>query len=137
MLLFVSTFIKRPVLTTVCSILIVLVGVISIPLLPISQLPQLANTQINVTAVNIGADAETTETTVTSILEREINGVDNMRYISSNTANNGVSNVSVAFPVNVDRDIAQVNVNNRVSQAASSLPDVVQQVGIKIGRAHV
>lgn len=64
MLLFVSTFIKRPVLTTVCSILIVLVGVISIPLLPISQLPQLANTQINVTAVNIGADAETTETTV-------------------------------------------------------------------------
>ncbi|MDT9178319.1 MAG: efflux RND transporter permease subunit [Limnospira sp. PMC 1286.21] len=132
MLLFVSTFIKRPVLTTVCSILIVLVGVISIPLLPISQLPQLANTQINVTAVNIGADAETTETTVTSILEREINGVDNMRYISSNTANNGVSNVSVAFPVNVDRDIAQVNVNNRVSQAASSLPDVVQQVGITV-----
>ncbi|MBD2713106.1 efflux RND transporter permease subunit, partial [Limnospira platensis] len=132
MLLFVSNFIKRPVLTTVCSILIVLVGVISIPLLPISQLPQLANTQINVTAVNIGADAETTETTVTSILEREINGVDNMRYISSNTANNGVANVSVAFPVNVDRDIAQVNVNNRVSQAASSLPDVVQQVGITV-----
>lgn len=132
MLLFVSNFIKRPVLTTVCSILIVLVGVISIPLLPISQLPQLANTQINVTAVNIGADAETTETTVTSILEREINGVDNMRYISSNTANNGVANVSVAFPVNVDRDVAQVNVNNRVSQAASSLPDVVQQVGITV-----
>ncbi|MGC9524956.1 MAG: efflux RND transporter permease subunit [Limnospira sp.] len=132
MLLFVSTFIKRPVLTTVCTILIILVGVICIPLLPISQLPQLANTQINVTAVNIGADAETTETTVTTLLEREINGVENMKYISSNTGNNGVSNISVAFPVDVDRDIAQVNVNNRVSQAESGLPDIVTRTGVTV-----
>jgi hydrophobe/amphiphile efflux-1 (HAE1) family protein len=132
MLLFVSTFIKRPVLTTVCTIIIILVGAVCIPLLPITQLPQLANTQINVTAVNIGADAQTTETTVTTILEREINGVEDMRYISSNTGNNGVSNISVAFPVDVDRDIAQVNVQNRVSQAEPTLPDAVRQTGISV-----
>jgi len=132
MLLFVSTFIKRPVLTTVCTIIIILLGAICIPLLPITQLPQLANTQINVTAVNTGADAQTTETTVTTILEREINGVEDMRFISSNTGNNGVSNVSVAFPVDVDRDIAQVNVQNRVAQAEPTLPEAVRQTGISV-----
>ncbi len=132
MLLFVSTFIKRPVLTTVCTILIILVGAICLPLLPVTQLPQLANTQINVTAVNIGADAQTTETTVTAILEREINGVEDMRYISSNTGNNGISNISVAFPVDVDRNIAQVNVQNRVSQAESTLPESVRQTGLSV-----
>ncbi|WP_413163275.1 efflux RND transporter permease subunit [Capilliphycus salinus ALCB114379] len=132
MLLFVSTFIKRPVLTTVCTIIVILVGAVCIPLLPITQLPQLANTQINVTAVNIGADANTTETTVTTLLEREINGVEDMRYISSNTGNNGVSNISVAFPTDVDRDIAQVNVQNRVSQAEPTLPDTVRQTGISV-----
>ncbi|MGB3189318.1 MAG: efflux RND transporter permease subunit [Limnoraphis sp.] len=132
MLLFVSTFIKRPVLTTVCTIIVILLGAICIPLLPITQLPQLANTQINVTAVNIGADAQTTETTVTTILEREINGVEDMRYISSNTGNNGISNIAVAFPVDVDRDIAQVNVQNRVSQAEPTLPETVRQTGISV-----
>ena len=135
MLLFVSTFIKRPVLTTVCTILIILVGTVCIPLLPIAQLPQLANTQINVTATNIGADAETTETTVTTLLEREINGVEDMKYITSNTGNNGVSNVSVTFPVNVDKDIAQVNVQNRVAQVESSLPEVVRQTGTTVEAA--
>ncbi|MEB3282220.1 MAG: efflux RND transporter permease subunit [Lyngbya sp.] len=132
MLLFVSTFIKRPVLTTVCTIIIILVGAVCIPLLPITQLPQLANTQINVTAVNIGADAETTETTVTTILEREINGVEDMKYISSNTGNNGASNISVVFPVDVDKDIAQVNVQNRAAQAEATLPDGVRQTGISV-----
>ncbi|MGB3536213.1 MAG: efflux RND transporter permease subunit [Microcoleaceae cyanobacterium] len=135
MLLFVSTFIKRPVLTTVCTILIVLVGMVCIPLLPISQLPQLANTQINVTAANIGADAETTETTVTTLIEREINGVEDMKYITSNTGNNGVSNTSVIFPVEVDKDIAQVNVQNRVGQVESSLPEVVRQTGVTVEAA--
>lgn len=135
MLLFVSTFIKRPVLTTVCTIIIVLVGTICIPLLPITQLPQLANTQINVRATNIGADAQTTETSVTTLLEREINGVEDMKYLSSNTGNNGVSSISVAFPVEVDKDIAQVNVQNRVSQAEPSLPDVVKQTGITVEAA--
>lgn len=132
MLLFVQTFIKRPVLTTVCSLLIILVGAISIPLLPITQLPNLANTQISVTGVNIGADAETTETTVTTIIEREINGVEGMKYMSSSTGNNGISNISVFFPNDADRNIAQVNVQNRVAQAESNLPDVVKQTGLSV-----
>ncbi|NJK38134.1 MAG: efflux RND transporter permease subunit [Oscillatoriales cyanobacterium SM2_3_0] len=135
MILFVSNFIKRPVLTTVCTILILLVGAVCIPLLPITQLPQLANTQINVTATNIGADAETTETTVTTLLEREINGVEGMKYITSNTGNNGISNISVIFPVEIDKDIAQVNVQNRVGQVESSLPDVVRQTGVTVEAA--
>ncbi|MGF1492133.1 MAG: efflux RND transporter permease subunit [Microcoleaceae cyanobacterium] len=135
MLLFVSTFIKRPVLTTVCTLIILLIGAVSIHLLPITQLPQLANTQINVTTTNIGADAETTETTVTTLLEREINGVEDMKYITSNTGNNGITNISVVFPVDVDKDIAQVNVQNRVAQAEPNLPEVVRQTGVTIEAA--
>ncbi|SKB14501.1 Cation or drug efflux system protein [Planktothrix sp. PCC 11201] len=132
MLLFVQTFIKRPVLTTVCSILIILIGAISIPLLPITQLPNLANTKISITAANIGADAETTETTTTTIIEREINGVEGMKYMSSSTGNNGISNISVYFPNDADRNIAQVNVQNRVGQAESNLPDIVKQTGVTV-----
>ncbi len=130
MLFSISTpFIKRPVLTTVCTIVIILVGAISIPLLPIAKLPQIAPTQVQVTATNIGADARTTEETVTTIIEREINGVEDMRYMSSNTSNDGVTNITVTFPTEVDRNIAQVNVQNRVAQAEAELPEVVRQTG--------
>lgn len=136
MLLSLSTpFIKRPVLTTVCSIVILLVGAVAIPLLPIAKLPQIAPTQIQVTSTNIGADARTTEETVTTIIEREINGVEDMRYMSSNTSNDGVTNITVTFPTEVDRNIAQVNVQNRVAQAEAELPEVVRQTGITIDKA--
>ncbi len=130
-----ENFIKRPVLATVATTLIVLSGLIAIPLLPIAQLPQLANTQIQVRSSYIGADAQTTETTVTAILERDINGVDGMRYISSNTGNNGLSNITVAFPTDIDRDIAQVNVQNKVAQAEAKLPDAVKQTGVTVQAA--
>ncbi|MDJ0555173.1 MAG: efflux RND transporter permease subunit [Microcoleaceae cyanobacterium MO_207.B10] len=130
-----DNFIKRPVLTTVCTIIIILVGTISIPLLPIAQLPQLANTEIQVSSTYIGADAQTTENTVTTILEREINGVEDMKYIYSNTSNSGQTSINVVFPNNVDRNTAQVNVQNRVSQAESSLPDAVRQTGISVEAA--
>ncbi len=126
-----DNFIKRPVLTTVCSTLIVLVGIISIPLLPVAQLPQLANTQVQVTATYTGADAQTAENTVTTILEREINGVEEMKYMYSNTGNNGATSINVAFPTEVDRNTAQVNVQNRVSQAEAQLPSEVKQTGVK------
>jgi hydrophobic/amphiphilic exporter-1 (mainly G- bacteria), HAE1 family len=130
-----NTFIKRPVLTTVIAIITVLVGVISIPALPISQLPQIAPIQVEVTSTYIGADAETTETNVTGIIEREINGVENMSYISSNTSNDGVSNIVVSFPPDVDRDIAQVNVQNRVALAEPQLPEAVQQTGVTVQKS--
>jgi hydrophobe/amphiphile efflux-1 (HAE1) family protein len=125
-----DNFIRNPVLTTVCSLVIILMGAIAIPLLPLEKLPQLAPTQIEVQAINIGADAKTTEDTVTSVLEQELNGVEDMKYMSSNTGSDGVSNITVAFPVDVDRNIAQVNVQNRVSQATPSLPDVIKQTGV-------
>jgi hydrophobic/amphiphilic exporter-1 (mainly G- bacteria), HAE1 family len=130
-----NVFIKRPVLTTVITIITVLVGVISIPALPISQLPQIAPIQVEVTSTYIGADAETAETNVTSIIEREVNGVENMSYISSNTSNDGVSNIVVSFPPETDRDIAQVNVQNRVALADPQLPSAVQQTGVTVQKS--
>ncbi len=123
-------FIRSPVLTTVCSLVILLVGGVAIPLLPLEKLPQLAPTQIQVRAVNIGADAKTTEDTVTTVIEQEINGVEDMKYMSSNTGSDGVSSITVSFPVEVDRNIAQVNVQNRVNQAQPNLPEVVKQTGV-------
>ena len=130
-----DNFIKRPVLTTVCSILIVLVGGICLPLLPVAQLPQLANTEVEVTSAYIGADVQTAETTTTTILEREINGVENMKYMYSNTNNAGLTSIRVAFPQDVDRDIAQVNVQNRVSIAEPQLPAEVRQTGVNTDKA--
>jgi hydrophobic/amphiphilic exporter-1 (mainly G- bacteria), HAE1 family len=133
--MFVNTFIKRPVLTTVCTFIILLLGSIAIPNLPISQLPDLAPIQINVTSNNIGADAQTTENTVTNIIERQINGVKDVSYISSNTGNDGSSNITVSFPTNTNSDIAQVNVQNKQALAAPQLPASVQQTGVTVETA--
>jgi hydrophobic/amphiphilic exporter-1 (mainly G- bacteria), HAE1 family len=130
-----NTFIKRPVLTTVIALITVIVGAISIPILPISQLPQIAPIQVEVSSAYIGADAETAETNVTSIIEREINGVENMSYISSNTSNDGNTSIVVSFPPDIDRDIAQVNVQNRVALAEPQLPSSVQQTGVTVQKS--
>ena len=128
-------FIKRPVLTSVCAAIIVLVGAISIPILPISQLPQIAPIQVEIRSNYIGADAETTENNITTIIEREINGVEGMSYMSSNTGNDGTSNITVSFPPSTDRDIAQVNVQNRVALAEPQLPPAVQQTGVTVQKS--
>ncbi|MDZ8187273.1 MAG: efflux RND transporter permease subunit [Nostoc sp. ChiSLP02] len=133
--MFVKTFIRRPVLTTVCTFIILLLGSICIPVLPISQLPDLAPVQINVSSNNIGADAQTTESTVTNIIERQINGVKNVSYISSNTGNDGSSNITVSFPTSVNSDIAQVNVQNKEALSESQLPDIVQRTGVTVETA--
>ena len=130
-----DTFIKKPILTAVCAIIVVLVGAISIPALPISQLPQIAPIQIEVISNYIGADAETTENNVTTPIEREINGVEGMRYMSSNTSNDGISNITVSFPVDADRNISQVNVQNRVALAEPQLPSAVQQTGVTVQKS--
>jgi hydrophobe/amphiphile efflux-1 (HAE1) family protein len=128
-------FIRNPVLTTVCSLVILLIGGVAIPLLPLEKLPQLAPTQIQVTSTNIGADARTTFDTTTRVLEKEINGVEQMKYISSNTSSDGVSNINVFFPVEVDRNIAQVNVQNRVAQTEPTLPEAVKKTGVTVKAA--
>ena len=124
-----TNFIKRPVLTTVCTIIILLIGAVCIPLLPINYLPDISPTQIQVRSSYTGADVETVENTVTTILERSINGVEGMDYMTSQTFA-GNSSISVVFPTGVDKDISQVNVQNRVAQALPQLPSPVQQLGV-------
>jgi hydrophobe/amphiphile efflux-1 (HAE1) family protein len=131
MLFSISTpFIKRPVLTTVCTIVIVLVGVICMALLPLDKLPQIAPKQISVRANYVGADAKTTVDNVTTVLEREINGTQDVKWINSNTDNTGNATINVSFPVEQDVDSAQVLVQNRVAQAQSNLPQSVIATGV-------
>jgi HAE1 family hydrophobic/amphiphilic exporter-1 len=131
MILSISTnFIKRPVLTTVCTLIILLVGAICIPLLPLNYLPELAPTTIQVNSNYIGADAEKVETTVTTLLERQINGVEGMQYMTSSSSDDGSSAISVFFGPERQKEQAQVDVQNRVSQVESQLPEQVRQIGV-------
>jgi len=129
---FSDNFIKRPVLTTVCSILIVLMGVIAIPNLPIANLPNIAPPLIQVTASYSGANSLVTEQAVTNPLEQQINGVPGASYISSTSNMEGQSIIQVYFDETTDIDIDQVNVQNRVSLAMPQLPDQVSDTGVSV-----
>lgn len=124
-----NAFIKRPVLTTVCTVIILLLGGVCIPLLPINYLPDISPIQIQVRSLYTGADVSTVEDTVTTILEREINGVEDMDYMVSQSYA-GNSQISIYFPSNTDKNINQVNVQNRVAQGVPKLPAPVQQLGV-------
>ncbi|MGL4621016.1 MAG: efflux RND transporter permease subunit [Chroococcidiopsis sp.] len=132
--MFVDFFIKRPVFTSVCAIIFLLLGAISIPTLPAARFPEIAPTQINVTATYAGASAEVVENTVTTVLEREINGVEGMRYIDSSSTNTGNSTIRVVFDSSRSRDIAAVDVQNRVALAEPILPEEVQRTGVSVTR---
>jgi hydrophobic/amphiphilic exporter-1 (mainly G- bacteria), HAE1 family len=125
-----DNFIKRPVLSTVCTLLILLVGGICIPLLPINNLPDIAPTQIQTSGISIGADAQTVEDTVTRVIERQINGVEGMQYMISNSGNDGSSSISTLFDPSSDRNTNQVNVQNRAAIASPTLPASVRQTGV-------
>ena len=132
--MFVNFFIKRPVFATVCAMILLLVGAISIPTLPISQFPDIAPTQISVQANYIGADAETVEKTVTNLLEREINGVEGLRYMTSSSSNSGTTAITATFDSSRNKDIAAVDVQNRVSLAEPQLPEAVLQTGVTVSK---
>jgi HAE1 family hydrophobic/amphiphilic exporter-1 len=132
--MFADFFIKRPVFSTVCALIILLVGAISIPTLPIAQYPNISPTQVQVTSNYIGASAEVVENTVTTILERQINGVEGMRYMTSSSSNDGTSTITVTFDATRDKDIAAVDVQNRVSVAQPQLPDAVKQTGVTVSK---
>lgn len=125
-----DTFIKRPVLATVCTLLILLIGGICIPLLPINNLPDIAPTQIQTTSSSNGADAQTVEDTVTTVIERQVNGVEGMQYMTSSSGNDGSSSISTQFDPASDRNINQVNVQNRAAIATPTLPASVRQTGV-------
>ncbi|MEO0533786.1 MAG: efflux RND transporter permease subunit [Cyanobacteria bacterium P01_A01_bin.123] len=130
--MFVNFFIKRPVFATVFALIVLLVGLISIPTLPIAQFPDIAPTQVSVRANYTGADAQTVEKGVTTLLERAINGVEGMRYMTSNSSNTGESQIIVTFDSSRDKDIAAVDVQNRISTAEPQLPESVRQTGVTV-----
>ena len=125
-----DNFIKRPVLSTVCTLLILLVGGICIPLLPINNLPEIAPIQIQTTSVSIGADAQTVEDTVSTVIERQVNGVEGMQYMTSTSGNDGTSTISTLFDPASNRNLNQVNVQNRAAIAEPTLPASVRQTGV-------
>jgi hydrophobic/amphiphilic exporter-1 (mainly G- bacteria), HAE1 family len=127
---FSAFFIDRPKFAFVISIVITIAGLISLTALPVAQYPELSPPQVQVSATYPGADAETIADTVAGPLESKINGVDDMIYMSSNSANDGSYVLTVSFAVGTDPDIATVNVQNRVSQAEAMLPEEVRRQGV-------
>ncbi|WP_430971816.1 efflux RND transporter permease subunit [Sunxiuqinia rutila] len=123
-------FIERPVLSSVISIVIVIVGVLGITTLPIEQYPDIAPPTIRVSANYTGASAETVLKSVVVPLEEQINGVEDMTYMTSSSMNNGRANIEVYFKQGVDPDMAAVNVQNRVTQATNMLPAEVVKAGV-------
>jgi len=132
--MFVDFFIKRPVFAIVCALVIVVVGFISIPTLPVEQYPDISPAQITVTANYVGASAQVVEDTVTTVLERQINGVEGMRYMNSTSSNDGTSMIVITFEQGYDLDVAASDVQNRVLQAEPKLPEVVRQTGVTVSK---
>jgi HAE1 family hydrophobic/amphiphilic exporter-1 len=128
----VDTFIRRPILASVCSLVLILAGAVAIPTMPIAQYPALAPPQVNVSTFYTGANAQEVETAVTTPLEQAINGVEGMLYITSSSTNSGVSTINVTFDVTRDPDLAQIDVQNRVNQSLGRMPAEVRTTGITV-----
>ncbi len=125
-------FIKRPVLSTVISVLVVILGVLGLVSLPIEQYPNIAPPTIMVRASYSGANAETVLNSVLAPLEEQINGVEGMTYMTSSATNDGSASITVYFKQGMDADMCQVNVQNRVSQASALLPAEVTKAGVTV-----
>ena len=129
-----SNFIKRPVLSTVISILIVILGLIGLISLPIEQYPDVAPPTVSVRTTYTGADAETVKNSVLAPLEESINGVENMDYMESTADNSGSASITIYFRQGANADMCAVNVQNRISQAQSQLPAEVTRVGVTVNK---
>jgi len=129
-------FIERPVLSTVISVLLVILGVIGLINLPISQYPDIAPPTVFVSANYSGANADVVLKSVIVPLEEQINGVENMTYMTSSAGNDGSAQITIFFKVGTNPDLAAVNVQNRVSRAVSLLPQVVTQAGVTVAKSQ-
>jgi HAE1 family hydrophobic/amphiphilic exporter-1 len=129
-----SKFIERPVLSIVISIIITLLGLLSLVRLPMAQFPSIAPPEVNVTIEYTGANAETVVKAALIKIERAINGVQGMKYMSSDAGNDGVGVVQVIFDLGINPDAAAVNVQNRVASAMGELPEEVIRNGVKIAK---
>jgi HAE1 family hydrophobic/amphiphilic exporter-1 len=130
--MFVDVFIRRPILASVCSLALILAGLLAIPTMPVAQYPSLAPPQVTVSAFYTGANAQEVETAVTTPLEQAINGVEGMLYMTSSSTNSGVASINVTFDVTRDQDVAAVEVQNRVNQALGRMPAEVRTTGITV-----
>jgi multidrug efflux pump len=130
------TFIDRPVLAWVISILVMLGGVAGIRLLPVEQYPDIAPPSVNVRANYPGASAETLESSVTQILEQQLTGLDGLIYFASSSSSSGSATVTLTFDQGTNADIAQVQVQNKVQQALPRLPQAVQQQGLVVTKSN-
>jgi hydrophobic/amphiphilic exporter-1 (mainly G- bacteria), HAE1 family len=128
-----KVFLNRPVLAAVCSLLILVAGLVVIPALPISQYPQIAPPAVTITATYTGASPQAVEAQVTTILEQAVNTVQGLRYVSSTSAQ-GVSTITCYFNLGVNLDIAAADVQNSVQSAIGQLPATVQQLGITVSK---
>src|SRR5215469_3408658 len=132
----VDFFIRRPIFATVCALLIIIAGAVSIPTLPISLYPNLAPPQVTVTSNYVGANASVVESAVTIPLEQQINGVEGMHYMTSTSSNDGTSTINVVFRTGYDLNIAAVDVQNRVATAQGRLPQEIKNTGVTITKAN-
>ena len=127
-----EVFIRRPILATVCSLIIILAGAICIPLLPIARYPELTPPSVTITAFYTGANAQAVESAVTTPIEQVVNGVEGMTYIQSSSTNSGVATINVFFEIGRDPDLAAVDVQNRVNQVMGRLPADVRTTGVTV-----
>lgn len=128
----IKTFIERPVLSTVISILIVALGIIGIATLPVEQYPDIAPPTVSITAQYPGANADVVMNSVIIPIEEQVNGVEGMTYMTSTASNSGIGSIQIFFEKGVDPDIAAVNVQNLVSRAAPLLPAEVNEMGVTV-----
>src|ERR1700674_2346008 len=125
-------FIDRPIFASVVSIVIVILGAVAFARLPVAQYPEIAPPIINISGQYPGASAEVVSSTVVAPIEEQINGVENMLYVSSNSTGDGRFSIAVTFDIGTNLDIAQVQVQNRVAIAQPRLPQQVQQIGVTV-----
>jgi multidrug efflux pump len=130
--MFSRFFIERPIFATVVSLIIVIAGLVAMKSLPIAQYPTITPVQILVTTTYPGADSKTVGDSVAAPIEAQINGVDNMLYMTSTSSNTGQMTITVYFTLDTDPDIAQVQVQNRVNLASPQLPDAVTKYGVSV-----
>ena len=128
-------FIDRPIFAGVVSLVFVILGIVSFGRLPIAQYPEIAPPTINVTGQYPGASAEVVAATVVTPLEQQINGVENMLYVTSNSTGDGRFTIAVTFELGTNLDIAQVQVQNRVAIAQPRLPADVRNIGVTVAKA--
>ncbi|MFM2475999.1 efflux RND transporter permease subunit [Celerinatantimonas sp. MCCC 1A17872] len=129
-------FIHRPILAWVVAIIIMLAGAAGVLSLPVEQYPSIAPPSVRISVDYPGASAETITNTVTRVIEQDLSGIDNLLYISSQSSNTGSARITLTFKQGTDPDIAQVQVQNKVDEAKSSLPEVVQEQGIEVTKSN-